>query len=653
MRTMEEILCIDRVENGKTTISPVKKFLISLFLLHCCFVVVSAGPISFGETVSGTISTPGNSDSYTFDATSGDTIYIHMTAGWAFNPITRVYYGGSLVNEFQVVGTGFWNETTFAAPTTGTYTLLFGDKEGGDTGTYTLYLQRLNNPTEPHTLRFGQTHTDFINMSSEKDTYNFTATAGDTIYIHMTAGWAFNPITRVYYGGSLVNEFQVVGTGFWNETTFAAPTTGTYTLLFGDKEGGDTGTYTLYLQRLNNPTEPHTLRFGQTHTDFINMSSEKDTYNFTATAGDTIYIHMTAGWAFNPITRVYYGGSLVNEFQVVGTGFWNETTFAAPTTGTYTLLFGDKEGGDTGTYTLYLQRLNNPGYPPAANFTASVTSGGPPLIVTFNDTSTNSPTVWNWSFGDGNYSSLQHPVHTYGFPGLFTMTLFVSNNDGDDTITRDNYIEVTNFRKSMISVFRPSTRQFIFNTAPVTRTTFGLGTDIPITGDWDGDDITDVGVFRPSTRQFIFNTAPVTRTTFGLSTDIPITGDWNGDHITDVGVFRPSVRQFIFNTAPVTRTTFGLSTDIPITGDWNGDHITDIGVFRPSARQFIFNTTPITRITFGMSTDISITGDWNGDGTTDSGVFRPSARQFIFNTAPITRTTFGLSTDIPITGSWE
>ncbi len=77
-----------------------------------------------------------------------------------------------------------------------------------------------------------------------------------------------------------------------------------------------------------------------------------------------------------------------------------------------------------------------------------------------------------------------------------------------------------------------------------------------------------IGVFRPSARQFIFNTAPVTRTTFGLSTDIPITGDWNGDTITEVGVFRPSVRQFIFNTAPVTRTTFGLSTDIPVTGKW-------------------------------------------------------------------------------------
>ncbi len=85
-----------------------------------------------------------------------------------------------------------------------------------------------------------------------------------------------------------------------------------------------------------------------------------------------------------------------------------------------------------------------------------------------------------------------------------------------------------------------------------------------------------IALFRPSARQFIFNTAPVTRTTFGLSTDSPITGDWNGDAITDIGVFRPSSRQFIFNTAPITRTTFGLEYRYPhyrrLGWRWNNRH---------------------------------------------------------------------------------
>jgi len=248
-------------------------------------------------------------------------------------------------------------------------------------------------------------------------------------------------------------------------------------------------------------------------------------------------------------------------------------------------------------------------------------------------------------------SSAQNPFHTYTKPGTYQVTLQVYNADGYNSIRKTGYIFVSVL--APVGVFRASASQFIFNTAPVTRTTFGLSNDIPITGDWNGDNITDIGVFRPSTRQFIFNTSPITRTTFGINTDIPITGDWNNDGKTDIGVWRPSTRQFIFNTSPITRTIFGLGTDIPITGDWNGDGTTDIGVFRPSMHQFIFNTAPVTRISFGLSTDIPITGDWNNDGITDIGVFRPSTRQFIFNTSPISRATFGLSTDIPIVGKWD
>jgi len=56
-----------------------------------------------------------------------------------------------------------------------------------------------------------------------------------------------------------------------------------------------------------------------------------------------------------------------------------------------------------------------------------------------------------------------------------------------------------------------------------------------------------VGVFRSSTRQFIFNTVPVTRVTFGLSTDTPITGDWNADGTTDIGVLPPVHGRLDFN----------------------------------------------------------------------------------------------------------
>ena len=79
---------------------------------------------------------------------------------------------------------------------------------------------------------------------------------------------------------------------------------------------------------------------------------------------------------------------------------------------------------------------------PDAAFTANVTEGDKPLSVQFTDLSTNNPTRWFWSFGDGTTSTLRHPVHTYTAPGLYTVTLTATNPKGSDSVTRTNYITV-------------------------------------------------------------------------------------------------------------------------------------------------------------------------------------------------------------------
>jgi hypothetical protein len=55
---------------------------------------------------------------------------------------------------------------------------------------------------------------------------------------------------------------------------------------------------------------------------------------------------------------------------------------------------------------------------PKAGFSAAPTSGaGGSLLVTFSDTSTSAPgcpiTSWEWSFGDGDTSTVQNPEHLY------------------------------------------------------------------------------------------------------------------------------------------------------------------------------------------------------------------------------------------------
>ncbi|MGB7992613.1 PKD domain-containing protein [Methanoregula sp.] len=79
---------------------------------------------------------------------------------------------------------------------------------------------------------------------------------------------------------------------------------------------------------------------------------------------------------------------------------------------------------------------------PVASFTENTTSGTAPLTVQFTDTSTNTPTQWNWTFSDGTYSSVQNPEHTYTFPGVYAVYLIATNAVSSNVSTQMNLIQV-------------------------------------------------------------------------------------------------------------------------------------------------------------------------------------------------------------------
>jgi len=90
-----------------------------------------------------------------------------------------------------------------------------------------------------------------------------------------------------------------------------------------------------------------------------------------------------------------------------------------------------------------LQSLAPQNNPPVANFSGTPTSGQAPLTVQFTDQSTNNPTSWSWTFGDGGTSSAQNPSHTYSSAGSYTVTLTATNAYGSDQNVKTNYITVT------------------------------------------------------------------------------------------------------------------------------------------------------------------------------------------------------------------
>lgn len=80
-----------------------------------------------------------------------------------------------------------------------------------------------------------------------------------------------------------------------------------------------------------------------------------------------------------------------------------------------------------------------------ANFIGNPRGGNRPLSVQFTDLSTPAGEIdtWKWYFGDGDSSMVQHPQHTYQDSGWFDVTLIITGPAGADTLTRNNYIRVT------------------------------------------------------------------------------------------------------------------------------------------------------------------------------------------------------------------
>ena len=118
-------------------------------------------------------------------------------------------------------------------------------------------------------------------------------------------------------------------------------------------------------------------------------------------------------------------------------------TYTSAGTYTVTLTATNAYGSDAETKTGYITVTVPQANPPVAGFSGTPTSGLAPLAVQFTDLSTNAPTSWAWTFGDGGTSAVQNPSHTYTAAGTYTVSLTATNAYGSDTETKTGYITVT------------------------------------------------------------------------------------------------------------------------------------------------------------------------------------------------------------------
>ena len=183
-----------------------------------------------------------------------------------------------------------------------------------------------------------------------------------------------------------------------------------------------------------------------TKSDYINVGQTTPTpvasFNSNATSGNApLSVLFNDASTGSPTAWNWSFGDGVNSTE-------KNPTHTYSTQGNYTvaLTVSNAAGSNAITKSNYIKvTANNTTNAtiPVVSFWGSRTSGTAPLTLGFTDASTNTPTAWNWSFGDGTYSTVQNPRHTYSNAGNYSVTLSASNAAGTSTKTRANYIKVT------------------------------------------------------------------------------------------------------------------------------------------------------------------------------------------------------------------
>ncbi|MCM2356851.1 MAG: PKD domain-containing protein [Geobacteraceae bacterium] len=176
-----------------------------------------------------------------------------------------------------------------------------------------------------------------------------------------------------------------------------------------------------------------------TWTSTLKGATNKLTVSKTGNGGGTVTSTPSG------ITCVNYVSGCSTYFPT-GTGI---TLQAAPdSNSTFAGWFG---GGCSGTgacaVTLTADTTITPVFtllPPAADFSATPTSGLVPLSVNFTDNSLRA-NAWVWTFGDNSpASNLQNPSHTYDHAGTYSVTMQAIGTSGNSTVMKSNYITVWN-----------------------------------------------------------------------------------------------------------------------------------------------------------------------------------------------------------------
>lgn len=316
-------------------------YLVILLALPLSLSAQQPTTITYGETVSGSISSDAPIQEYQFEGTTGDVITISMTAedGSSLDSYLRLLDStGSVLTENDDASDITIDAaiTNFELPATDTYTIQatrFGLEGGisegdfqlmltlGDSSTQTSTPEATSQPAQNATdvtnsIGYNSQVQGFISLELSEERWEFTGTEGDRITIRMQRSDSSASLDTFLYlldneGNELAQNDDSVFSDDLSTSeilNFELPYTGTYIIVasrYGGAEGTSSGAYTLEIfsdaasiettdtpesTQASVPAEGQPIGYGAFVTDSVEANAAPNFYNFEAQAGDIVTI---------------------------------------------------------------------------------------------------------------------------------------------------------------------------------------------------------------------------------------------------------------------------------------------------------------------------------------------------------------------------
>ena len=293
-------------------------------------------------------------DAYTISLVAGDQLQVKVTdLAEIIEPNIALHdAGGNIVandiaNKHAAINVNI--------PASGAYTLIVKDDKGNDTGAYSVALQIVNSRSCAQYLDCDNaTFRASLDSENEIDLYSFKARAGEMINVQMRGYLnGIDPLLKVFdkQGNLLASDY--INGAMASINDLMIPADGIYTITAEDRNGNDVGDYGFSFQRVHLNLCPTQLSCeAETTNGQIDIFTEMDVYSFEGLAGQIVTFEMVeVETALEPMIRFYApDGTLLLEeaksFHV------DVTDYSLPQDGRYVVVCLDKNGNDTGAYTI-------------------------------------------------------------------------------------------------------------------------------------------------------------------------------------------------------------------------------------------------------------------------------------------------------------